>query len=62
VNSNGKVAIVTGASMGIGRAIALILADEGYDIVCADIAASELEQTAQDVRSRGRKALLLQPT
>lgn len=57
MKSNGKAAIVTGASMGIGRAIALILADEGYDIVCAARSAEALEQTAQEVRSRGRKAL-----
>jgi NAD(P)-dependent dehydrogenase (short-subunit alcohol dehydrogenase family) len=52
-----KVAIVTGASMGIGRAIAIILADKGYDIVCAARSAEALEQTAEEVRSRGRKAL-----
>jgi NAD(P)-dependent dehydrogenase (short-subunit alcohol dehydrogenase family) len=54
-----KVAIVTGASMGIGRAIACILADEGYDIVCAARSKNALAQTAEDVRCRGRRALAL---
>ena len=55
MKTSGKVAIVTGASMGIGRAIAIILADAGYDIVCADVAA--LDETAEAVGSRGRQAL-----
>lgn len=54
-----RVAIVTGASMGIGRAIAGILADAGYDVVCAARSAAALEQTAEEVRSRGRKALAI---
>ena len=57
-----KVAIVTGASMGIGRAIACILADEGYDIVCAARSKRALAQTAEDVRSRGAEPLPCRPT
>jgi NAD(P)-dependent dehydrogenase (short-subunit alcohol dehydrogenase family) len=53
----GKAAIVTGASRGIGKAIALTMAEAGADIVVAARTASELEQTAKEVRSLGRKCL-----
>jgi len=61
----GKVAIVTGASRGIGRSIALALAAEGADVVCAarttDSAPAKLpgtiEETARQVETLGRRAL-----
>jgi NAD(P)-dependent dehydrogenase (short-subunit alcohol dehydrogenase family) len=55
---NGKVAIVTGAAQGIGKAVALRLAREGADIVVADIDLKKAEQTAREIRSlnRGRLA------
>ena len=46
----GRVAIVTGAAMGIGRATAYRLAEEGATIVAADISADPLEQTAASIR------------
>ena len=54
-----KVAIVTGSARGIGRAIALKLAEVGADIVVNDIAASAeaLENTANEIRALKRKAL-----
>jgi len=55
--SKNQVAIVTGASMGIGRAIALILADEGYDVVCAARTTAKIEDTASRVRAKGKKAI-----
>ena len=54
----GRVAIVTGAAYGNGRGIALKFADEGADIVIADIQAERMEETAEMVRSRGRRALV----
>ena len=53
----GKVAIVTGAGRGIGRAIALRLARDGADVAVADIDAAGAESTAEEVRERGRRAL-----
>lgn len=53
----GRTAIVTGAGRGIGRAIALVLAEAGADIVAAARTASEIEATAADVRALGREAI-----
>src|SRR5258708_9865002 len=56
---NGKVAIVTGASRGIGRAIAAELAGAGGDVVLTARDAGALEGVAVDIRSGlGRKALV----
>ncbi len=47
---NGKVALVTGAAQGMGRAIALRLAGEGARIVATDINGRLVEQTSIDIR------------
>lgn len=52
-----RVAIVTGASRGIGRAIALGLADAGAHVVIASRKLPELELVAEEIRRRGRQAL-----
>jgi 3-oxoacyl-[acyl-carrier protein] reductase len=56
-----RVALITGARRGLGKAIALCLARRGADIVINDIAAgkAEAEATAQEIRALGRKALVL---
>jgi 3-oxoacyl-[acyl-carrier protein] reductase len=56
-----KVAIVTGSARGIGRAIALKLAEVGADIVVNDIpaVAETLENTASEIRALKRKALAI---
>lgn len=53
---SGKIAIVTGASRGIGRAISIALAKEGATVVLAARAIGKLHQTAENVRKAGGKA------
>jgi NAD(P)-dependent dehydrogenase (short-subunit alcohol dehydrogenase family) len=52
-----KVAIVTGAGTGIGRAVALGLLAEGYAVVLAGRRGALLEQTVKDAGSNGMRAL-----
>jgi len=51
----GKVALITGAAQGIGRASALVLAREGADVGLADIQ-PEVEETCRRVRELGRRS------
>src|SRR4051812_9709066 len=53
----GKVAIVTGASRGIGAAIARELAQEGCDVALAARSGDDLERLAAELRQGGRRAL-----
>jgi len=53
----GKVAVVTGASRGIGKAIALAFADAGADVVIASRKLPDLEKVAEEIKAKGRKAL-----
>lgn len=56
---DGKVALVTGAGAGIGRATALRFAEEGADVVVADINEPNAQAVAQAIRQVGGKALLV---
>ncbi len=48
-----KVALVTGGSRGIGRSIALMLADQGMHVVICGRTEESLKKTAEEIRSRG---------
>lgn len=52
----GKVVLVTGAGQGIGRAIALRLANDGADIALVDVKEDKIKAVADEVKSAGRKA------
>ncbi|MCX6991825.1 MAG: 3-oxoacyl-[acyl-carrier-protein] reductase [Kiritimatiellaeota bacterium] len=56
---DGKIALVTGAARGIGRAIAEKLAAEGADVVVCDLNRDWLAETEQAITAKGRKALAL---
>ena len=53
---SGRVALVTGAAQGMGRAMSLALADAGADLLIADINTAQLETTAEAIRKLGRRA------
>ncbi len=56
---NGKVAIVTGAAQGIGKAIVLRLAAEGAKVALADVQLDSAEQSAAEIRSSGANAIAI---
>ena len=53
----GRVALVTGGTRGLGREIALGLADAGADVIVASRKPESCEQVAREIRDRGRRAL-----
>jgi NAD(P)-dependent dehydrogenase (short-subunit alcohol dehydrogenase family) len=57
LNLKGKVGVVTGAGKGIGRAIALTLANEGAFVVVNDIDLAVAEEVAQEIISMGSRSL-----
>jgi len=57
VELQGKVALVTGGAQGIGKAIALLLAQKGAEIVVSDINLEKADETAREIEILGRKAM-----
>ena len=55
----GRVALVTGSSRGIGKAIALKLASQGAKIVINDVAKEAAEETAQEIKNKGGDAIAI---
>ena len=55
-----KVAIITGAAQGIGKAIACRLAKDGFAVAIVDINANALDEVKKEVESQGNEALALQ--
>ena len=56
----GKTALVTGAAMGIGQAVAERLAEAGADVVSADINAEKGKQAVAEIHKRGHSAAFVQ--
>jgi len=55
----GRVAIVSGAASGMGRASAIALAEHGADLLIADLNAEGLVRTAENIRALGRRAMTM---
>jgi NAD(P)-dependent dehydrogenase (short-subunit alcohol dehydrogenase family) len=53
----GKVAVVTGGTSGIGRALSLGLADAGADVIATARRKEQVDDTANEIEARGRKTL-----
>jgi NAD(P)-dependent dehydrogenase (short-subunit alcohol dehydrogenase family) len=60
VKLKGRVAIVTGAAKGIGRGTVCCLAEEGADVVIADIDMDNATRVAEEVKAFGRQALVVE--
>nr|WP_209810111.1 glucose 1-dehydrogenase [Ammoniphilus resinae] len=58
-NLSDKVAVITGASKGIGREISLLLADAGVDVVIIARNRTELEEVAAEIKEKGRRVLII---
>ena len=54
---DGKTALVTGSSRGLGRSMALALANVGADIILTGRTLETLERTAKEIEALGRKAI-----
>ena len=56
---DGKKAIVTGAGRGLGREIAIALAEAGADVAVVDMLAKEAEETAAEIKKIGKDSIAI---
>ena len=56
---DGRTAVITGAGRGIGKSIALTLAEGGADIVAIARSRDEIEAVAEEIRGLGKRALAI---
>jgi 2-dehydro-3-deoxy-D-gluconate 5-dehydrogenase len=56
----GKVALITGSGRGIGKGIALCMAESGADVINVGRNMERLEQTSSEIKSLGRKSICIQ--
>src|SRR5712692_9985057 len=59
MNLQGRIALVTGASQGIGKACALLLAEAGADVAVGSRNFEKIESVAEKIKALGRRALPL---
>lgn len=60
IDLSGRTALVTGGGRGVGKAIAMVLAQQGADIAVGDISIDHAREVARDIESLGRRALALE--
>jgi 3-oxoacyl-[acyl-carrier protein] reductase len=56
---NGKIALVTGGAQGIGKAIALLLAEKGSDVIVSDVNLEKAEETAREIEALRRRSMAI---
>ena len=59
-SASARVALVTGAARGIGRSIALTLAEDGLDVILVDVLREQADDVAAAIEALGRRALVVQ--
>jgi NAD(P)-dependent dehydrogenase (short-subunit alcohol dehydrogenase family) len=56
---SGRVALITGASVGFGEVISLAFADYGCDVVCSDLDLAATQRVVDKIKAKGRRAVAL---